>query len=467
MASSVSIIPNPINNISQRVGEVKTYSMTINNSGDFDVSDFTFGNLTSLGFVFQNATTFKNSTKTINFTVNPTTSFSGTRIEKIEFKFLADIPIVVTTYPINISPGQNGGFSPNYITVRAGDTVTWTNKDTVFHNVFSSQFNQNINPNETFSYTFGSTGIFSYVDQGYNQFNAYHGTVEVISRTSQEKVHNPNYDFNWNLDLNFFLNPTNITFEVLDTSFDVFATGSSDGLIRIKNVGSNRAERINLTANSNWISFEENNFNLEPNEQNIITYTVSPLIFSTNETNKTYTINISIIGSNIQSDSKQILVFVPFTEIFQDTQSAEFVFSLLDKFCKANPNNLFCNPNRNITTSGNTTEGNFTLNMTSGDLFEFLRRFSNIETTSIRQENKLSSLTDNYNTKLLNIENNATASYNKQFENESLARRNSNLRWISGVVFVICGCIIFGFWKYRRVKRKIGFKEGAYEYRTN
>lgn len=462
ISAQVTILPNPID-IAQLIGETKTYSATINNSLTFNISNFKFGNLSNFGFIFPNIIIPENSTKIVNFTLTPTTSFSGTKIEKVEFKFLANIPTSITEYLINIS---SIGFQPNYLTIRAGDTVTWTNKDTIFHNVFSALFNQNINPNQTFSYTFNNRGIYTYVDTGWEIFQGFHGTIEVINRTSEELVHNPNYDFNWTLNLNFFLNPTNITYELLDDTFEVSASGSTEGLIRIKNIGTERAERINLTSNSNWISFQENNFNLEPNEQNLVTYDISPLIFSTNETNKTYTINLTVLGSNINTQSKQILVFVPYTEIFQDQSSAEFVFALLDKFCKANPNNVFCNPNRNITITGNASDQNVTLNVTSADFFDFLRRLFGLETTLSRQENKISGFENLYNTKLSNIESNASASYEKQLENERIARRNSNVRWIVGTFLVITGCIIYGFWKFKRVRRKTILKEGAYEYRS-
>ena len=464
ISAQVSITQAPPE-ISSRLGETQNYSLTLNNTFDFSVSDFKFGTLSSLGFTFpSDLIVNQNSTKAINFTVTPTSSFSGQRIEKVEFKFLANIPTEITIYHINIT---STGFNPTYLTIREGDSVEWFNKDSISHNVFLGSTTLNVAPNSTNSYTFGAIGNYTYIDPNWGQyFQGFSGRIDVIGRTSQEKVHNPIYDFNWTINLNFFLNPTNITFNISDDSSEVSATGKTEGLITIKNIGTERAERINLTSNSNWVSFQENNFNLNQNEQNIIVYEISPLIFSTNETNKTYTINLTVSGSNIEPQTRQILVFVPYTEIFQDTGSAEFVFALLDKFCKANPNNLFCNPIRNITITGNNSNQSLTLNVTSADFFDFLRRLAGIETNSLRQENQLSSLQDNYNTKLINIESNSSASYDKQLENEKKARRNLNIFWIFFTIFLIAGCIIFMFWKYKRVRRKQMIKEGAFEYKT-
>lgn len=60
---------------------------------------------------------------------------------------------------------QNMAFSPSTLTVKAGTTVKWTNKDGIAHTVTSDTgiFNSgNLNSNLTFSYMFMTTGTFSY-----------------------------------------------------------------------------------------------------------------------------------------------------------------------------------------------------------------------------------------------------------------------------------------------------------------
>jgi plastocyanin len=69
------------------------------------------------------------------------------------------------------SPGPNEvfiqgmSFSPSSITVAAGTTIKWTNKDAVAHTVTSNTnaFDSGtINSNGTFSFTFATAGTFSY-----------------------------------------------------------------------------------------------------------------------------------------------------------------------------------------------------------------------------------------------------------------------------------------------------------------
>jgi len=60
---------------------------------------------------------------------------------------------------------QGDAFSPSSLTVKVGDTVTWTNNDNHDHTVTSdsSAFNSgNIANGSTFSFTFNTAGTYSY-----------------------------------------------------------------------------------------------------------------------------------------------------------------------------------------------------------------------------------------------------------------------------------------------------------------
>jgi len=60
---------------------------------------------------------------------------------------------------------QNMTFDPSSITVTAGTTVTWTNKDAIGHTVTSDSgfFDSgNIGTNGTYSYMFATEGTFNY-----------------------------------------------------------------------------------------------------------------------------------------------------------------------------------------------------------------------------------------------------------------------------------------------------------------
>ena len=82
----------------------------------------------------------------------------------------------MSTNPPGNSPGtnevwmQSDLFNPSSLTVSAGTTVQWTNKDNVVHTVTSGTPSSpsglfdsgNISANGTFSYTFSTTGTYQY-----------------------------------------------------------------------------------------------------------------------------------------------------------------------------------------------------------------------------------------------------------------------------------------------------------------
>jgi plastocyanin len=60
---------------------------------------------------------------------------------------------------------QGMAFNPASITVKAGTTITWTNKDAVAHTVTSDSnaFNSGtVNSGATFSFTFATVGTYAY-----------------------------------------------------------------------------------------------------------------------------------------------------------------------------------------------------------------------------------------------------------------------------------------------------------------
>jgi plastocyanin len=58
---------------------------------------------------------------------------------------------------------QNFAFSPATLTVKKGAVVTWTNNDSVPHQIKSATFNSSsLSKGQTFSFTFNDAGSFDY-----------------------------------------------------------------------------------------------------------------------------------------------------------------------------------------------------------------------------------------------------------------------------------------------------------------
>jgi plastocyanin len=79
---------------------------------------------------------------------------------------------------------QNNTFNPTALTVQAGTTVTWTNKDSKMHRVVSNSglFDSgNLNTGMSYSYTFNKTGNYPYHD---STLTTMKGTIIVTPTTT-------------------------------------------------------------------------------------------------------------------------------------------------------------------------------------------------------------------------------------------------------------------------------------------
>ena len=67
------------------------------------------------------------------------------------------------TYNVEI---QNFAFNPSQITIKKGETVIWTNKDSTPHTVLSDSGNEinsgSLSNGQTYSHTFNQAGTFEY-----------------------------------------------------------------------------------------------------------------------------------------------------------------------------------------------------------------------------------------------------------------------------------------------------------------
>ena len=59
---------------------------------------------------------------------------------------------------------KNFAFNPAALTVKSGDTVTWTNDDSAPHQIKSTAFNSDmLSTGQSFSFTFNQTGSYDYI----------------------------------------------------------------------------------------------------------------------------------------------------------------------------------------------------------------------------------------------------------------------------------------------------------------
>lgn len=461
-SAQIIISPNPLNSTTI-IGKQINHTITINNTYNFDVFNFTFGNLTDLGFTFPNVYVEANTKKTYTISVNPSQSKTQNLENNIRFHYHANIPEEVTTYDVLIT---DNGFIPRFITIREGDTIKWINQDDIVHTVFSQFFNEQIEVNQSYSYTFNQKGTFNYQDPFWDEFFNFNGEVNVINRTSAEEVYNPNYDFKWTTNLKYTLNPTELELTWFEDNFEVGATSQTEGSVRIKNIGNETAENIYLSANSEWIQFQENNFSLEEDSNNFVEYKLIPVIFETDATNKSYKIDLFVEGSNTQRYNKSINVFIPYREITEDFGSSEnFLLWFENVFCPAHPTNYFCNPNQTVIIEGNgTLNQTVPINVSATDFKEIKDYIANLLTTQIRQGNDLQQIDDR--NKIVEGLNKTLFDY--VLKEEANERKNKAIVitiWVI-IPIAIIGLVIIWLLLYNsKIRKKSALVEGQYKHK--
>lgn len=111
--------------------------------------------------------------------------FTSGMTQNIRYAFILSAVVLVASCggystPTTPSTGNNNGipvtivagatvltttaYSPNPLTVTAGTTITWTNRDSTTHSSTSDSgaFNGNVAPNGQYSFTFQNKGTFTY-----------------------------------------------------------------------------------------------------------------------------------------------------------------------------------------------------------------------------------------------------------------------------------------------------------------
>lgn len=69
----------------------------------------------------------------------------------------------VTTEAMHTVLMENHAFTPTTLTIKVGESVTWTNKDSAKHNVVFEEFESSLlGKDESYSHTFATAGSFSY-----------------------------------------------------------------------------------------------------------------------------------------------------------------------------------------------------------------------------------------------------------------------------------------------------------------
>jgi hypothetical protein len=454
---SADLIINPDNKeINMKFNQATNFSLSLKNTFDYKITDIEFTNLTNIGSM-NKIDLNPNETKVITINLNPTTAGYREINSIVTFNYLVDLPTGTRTSEVNIT---DNGYYPNYKVIRKGDTIKWSNRDDITHSVTGASFDQDIPVNGSFQYTFNSVGEFNYQDL----IMFFGGTIKVINSTEPEKVHDPSLDKLFNLKLDVRLDNTTLQINNNNQNYTIEAMGQQQGFLDIKNIGNEVAQRVIISDSLNWLSYDSNSFDLTKNTNNLVKYTISPLILSTNETNKTYNIELKIKGSNTNEYKINLNIFIPYNNNFADPNTAEGFLANYQNFCRANPNYLLCNNTIQQTNSSQIIIRDPTLNfnLSTRDFLAVTKRIQVIQDTVERDSNARRDKESLNDARLDAIERNVNQSLQMQIDNRNDIESKTRAFWIIVIFGIIVGIIIYVSIKIRKYNSTKNMTEEGY-----
>ncbi len=453
ISAELVITPNTLT-INGKVGETQNFIFDLWNTFDYEISDFQFTN--TAGFVWENLTIAPNETKTMHASITKLTSSFETINSEVSFKYKVDIPTQSQTHEVNITPS---GFSPNYLIIRRGDSVKWNNIDSISRTATGSIFDYSISPNQSATFTFNLINEYFYQD--INLFQT--ATIKVINESTDELINNPSNNKPLTINLEISLSPTTLENTLDEVGFIVDAVGSEDSLLTIENTGNETAQKVRLTSSNNWIKFDKDDFNIEVGKKSFITYSIEPIIITTNETDQNYSVDIIIKASNTEEYKKTINVFIPFNNNFDDINTNEGFFSFYTRYCQDKQHLLICN--NSIQSSGDDGgTGDYTIqaNLTAREVQEALRGKQGIIDSMQRNTNEMRRFIDEYSAKIdksLFYSNQTLESEKNRIKDSDATTR---MWWILFITTFICGSIAVSIVAVRKWRESKNLEEGGF-----
>ena len=302
------VSPNPLNiqleaNIQKSIdiNFTSRFNMTIYNITYQDPKYFT-------NIIIEELQPNQSVIRNITFLAN--TQVAETITPRVVFTYLGLLTDPPKVFNVNIT---TNGFSPQHLSIRQNDAITWFNSDNITrkvkHTGIPLSFEGTLASLNSYSYTFPIIGSYPYNDPS---FPFHQGSINVVNASTQIPIRNANYDVQQTMIINSNFIQTNLLFELLQENFTVAYNAGTEGILKVTNAGNNQtAFNITLTSTSNWIIFIENKFNLNPQENNFVTFKIQPIISQASATNKTYTIPITVVGTNTASFTKNIQIYIP------------------------------------------------------------------------------------------------------------------------------------------------------------
>lgn len=451
-SQAFEIVPNYLN-FSAFVGEETLVPITINNLYTYDLYNVTIA--TNNFFTIHNIEKIPfNKSNSTNLIFSTPTTMNNSNITVI-FMFYKKENITITPNSSTIIIANNS-YIPNYLEIVQSSSITWTNLDTIIHNVKDDggEFDRDIMPGESFTYTFNTIKNYTYRDR----FFGFAGQVKVKSQLQEVLVHYSNLDISKVFTVNATYKQGNYVTNLLTNNITMDYNGTTEGVFQLINNGNATIYNVHFTGE--WMSFAQNYFNLASGQTKYVTFTVSPIIYSTEQTNTSYTKLINIVTDNAGSSSLNVPVFINYAVVMNiNNSNAERAF--IEWLCGTNttvgahPDSFLCNGTQIIYVNRTiyeppplwinySAEDIANIKNSSAQAMTLVTRFASSQQ---ERDDRLEGLNQNTTNAITSIDKNL----------EATKERTDNMFMLS---ILIIGIIIFtaiicgGLWTMKTMKRK-------------
>lgn len=384
--------------INKTVGTTSQIILTVINTENFNFKNVSFEDNPYLVI-----TPFDiNAGQTVLVTATILTNSQVSKGIKLKGYYLSNLGKQYKNYYINVTSQIPLNLIPCDFSITEGDRVSWENK-LLYDSITMRTENQvpvegsTIQLGESFILDFSTPKSFTYYWTRFTDFpTSPVCTISILS--SSGLINNPELDATLNITINQNYVPTILSTTVLNSNFSVSFTGTQDGLMSITNTGNTTAYNIHLAGD--WFSFNINDFNLNLGETKGLIFTISPLIFNTNDTNKSFQKNI-VVSGNFNTIIIPINIYINYADINSNSSNSDANY-LLRIFCPQFPNSILCNPNPKVEYRYiyNSSDRSINISITEQqvrDLWSYMFQLGDdIKTYNNFNKGQLSGLSDKY-----------------------------------------------------------------------
>jgi hypothetical protein len=340
-------------------------------------------------------------------------------------------------------------------TIVEGDSIKWVNlvyDDITLKNAETGESVYTVLEGDNYTKKFSNPSPFIYyfIRAGF----PFTDTCKITVLDDEGWTNSPKYDAEFDLDVNIKRPKTSVTANFLNTDYTIEYNGEEDDLFSIQNNG-NKTALVKFSAD--WISFSINNFELEAGKSKNVGYTIKPVIFKTNDTDKTHIKQLRISG-NFETIIKNISVYIPYKNLgssnFSLDYDPEVIKAIINAYCNENPDFRLCNPE---IIYSNRSSNNMTIQQDRERFKAFMDHLIS-ESDELRDFQNYVKLF-NSNNLYMTIDNRLAIGNMSEdlfdFKSQFDSFKNSQYLLYFLIVFTLCAALIIYIFQQEKVKNKL------------